>query len=126
MSIPTDADTLTIHGPPVPTLLEPAEAASKVAATAQFSFTAIPNTCHEVLLATTYGYHVTIHTLRSQLTPPDLSGLGITWQKRAAGTWSVTSTGPCSSIDALVTSTSTVPDQTSQFFLGGRTFTTAR
>ncbi len=92
----------------------------------QFSFTPVPDTCHEVHLDTDYGYHVTIHTLRHELAPPDLSGLGITWQKRAAGTWRVRSTGPCSSIDALVTPTDVVPERTTGFSLGSRTFTTAR
>ncbi len=123
---PTDTDTLTIHGPPVPTLLEPADGAGKVAATTPFTFSAVPDTCHEVLLDTDYGYHVIIHTTRNELAPPDLSGLGITWQKRAAGTWSVTSTGPCSSIDALVAPADAVPDHRAQFSLGSRTFTTAR
>ncbi len=119
--LPIADNVLMIDNPKLPTLLQPADGAKKITATTTFRFDAIPNTCHTVRLD-----GVTIHTARGEFTPPDLGPSGAPWPSAQAVDWSVTSTGPCSSIDALVTPSDVVAERTTWFSLGTRTFTTAR
>ena len=128
--IPANAAVLALDEVNLPTLLEPADGAKKIAATTKFTFEALANTCHVVRISMPHPgyvpYDVTIHTARGEFTPPDLSSSGQFWPSAQTGNWSVTSTGPCPSMDALVTPSEVVPDTSTRFWLGARTFTTAR
>lgn len=128
--IPDNVDSIAPELPELPTLLEPADGVKKLAVETKFRFDAIPNTCHSIgFTMSTPAYAniaLTLHTARDEFSAPDLGPSGPSWLSAASGRWSVISAGPCSSIDALVTPSAIVPDRSTWFSLGARTFTTAR
>jgi hypothetical protein len=117
--------TLLVTLPEFVEPLAPAENATKVRATATFAATEVANSC-KVFRISAPGYSAAVHTVRSEVTPPDMSVVGDAWPKGKQGYFSVEVQSPCPSIDWLLSKKTDPAAQQAVYSSGARYFTTAK